>query len=433
MKWKLSKKLTPGRMIALGFLSVILLGAVLLMIPVARNDGQMGNFVDSLFTSTSAVCVTGLVVMDTAGTFTLFGRTVMAILIQIGGLGVATLGVSVMVLAGKRVGLKNRVLIKESWNLSSVHGILALLKSVLVVTLVIEGIGMVLSFLVFVKTYAPLDALGMSAFHSIAAFNNSGFDLLGGFNSMVGYRADVLLNLVTCALIILGGLGFFVMRDMWIKRSFRKLTLQSKVVLTTTIFFLIAGTLLLKLSDGAMTWLEAFFQSTSARTAGFATYPMGLMSNAGLIVMCVLMFIGASPGSTGGGIKTTTIFTLAHIFRSATTHRDCSAYKRKVPQVVIFRAFTITMMAVMVIFLGVFLICLFQPGCTFMEVFFEVVSAFGTVGLSTGITPDLCTGSKFVLMVIMFIGRLGPLTIASLWTAKLASNVSYSEEELMVG
>ena len=216
--------------------------------------------------------------------------------------------------------MKERLLIKESWNIDSFKGVVKLLKDVLLLTLIFESVGAVLSFIVFSKDYPPLTALGISLFHSVAAFNNSGFDILGGLRNLIPYQSDVMLNLVTCGLIIFGGLGFLVILDIIKNRSFKKLTLHSKVVITMTVFLLAAGTLLLKATED-ITWLGAFFHSTSARTAGFSTYPLGTFSNASLFVLTVLMFIGASPGSTGGGIKTTTFFALIQAIKSVATNK----------------------------------------------------------------------------------------------------------------
>jgi trk system potassium uptake protein TrkH len=266
------KKQSPVRLIALGFAAVILLGALVLMLPISVNDGVTVTFVDALFTSTSAVCVTGLIAVDTADTFTVFGRTIVALLIQIGGLGVTCVGVSLILATGKRIGLKERLLIRESWNIDSFKGVVKLVKDVLLLTLIFESVGAVLSFIVFSKDYSLLSALGISLFHSVAAFNNSGFDILGGLRNLIPYQSDIMLNLVTCGLIIFGGLGFLVILDILKNRSFKKLTLHSKVVITMTTSLLVGGTLLLKATED-ITWLGAFFHSTSARTAGFSTYP----------------------------------------------------------------------------------------------------------------------------------------------------------------
>src|SRR5699024_10799782 len=259
------------------------------------------------FTSTSAVCVTGLIAIDVADHFTTFGQAVVAVLIQVGGLGVTSIGVGLILAARKNVGLKGRILLKEALNIEGIKGMIRLVKSILLMTLCFELMGIVLSFLVFVQDYPVLKALWISIFHSIAAFNNSCFDILGGLRNLIPYQSNVLLNLTTCGLIIFGGLGFLVILDILKKRSFRKLTLHSRVVLSTTLALLLGGTLLLKATEN-VTWMGAFFQSVSARTAGFSTYPIGEFTNAGLFTLIVLMFIGASPGSTGGGIKTSTFF-----------------------------------------------------------------------------------------------------------------------------
>ena len=429
---KYLERQSPARIIAIGFLAVILTGSFLLMLPVCIKPGVRLHYVDALFTSTSAVCVTGLIAVDTADTYTALGQTVVALLIQIGGLGVTSVGVGVILALGKRVNLKERLLVKEALNLDSGRGIVCLVRNVLITTLCFEGVGAVLSFLVFSRDYPALDALGISVFHSVAAFNNSGFDILGGLKNLIPYQSNVLLNLTTCGLIIFGGLGFLVIREIWEKHSWRKFSLHTKVVIATTIALLAAGTVLLKMTED-ITWLGALFQSTSARTAGFSTYPIGAFSNAGLFVLAVLMFLGASPGSTGGGIKTTTTFVLMKSMFSAATNRHCSAFKRRIPTEVVSQAFLIAILALAVVCVQTFLMCIAEPELDFMKLLFETVSAFGTVGLSTGITPDLNAGAKLILITTMFIGRLGPLTMATVWSFKPKAAAWYSEESITIG
>ena len=426
------RKLSPGRIVVLGFAFVILTGSLILWLPISANEGVDVSYIDALFTSTSAVCVTGLIAVDTADTFNVFGRTVVALLIQVGGLGVTCVGVGVILLAGKKIGIHGRVLIRDSMNLTTVKGVVRLVEAILFMTLLFEGAGALLSFLVFSKDYPPLDALGISVFHSVAAFNNSGFDILGGLKNLIPYQSNVLLNLTTCGLIIFGGLGFLVIREIWEKHSWRKFSLHTKVVIATTIALLAAGTVLLKMTED-ITWLGALFQSTSARTAGFSTYPIGAFSNAGLFVLAVLMFLGASPGSTGGGIKTTTTFVLMKSMFSAATNRHCSAFKRRIPTEVVSQAFLIAILALAVVCVQTFLMCIAEPELDFMKLLFETVSAFGTVGLSTGITPDLNAGAKLILITTMFIGRLGPLTMATVWSFKPKAAAWYSEESITIG
>ncbi|MDU5110426.1 MAG: potassium transporter TrkG [Clostridium sp.] len=426
------KKISPGRIIVLGFFSVILIGALLLKLPISIRDGQTVTFVDALFTSTSAVCVTGLIAVDTADTFTVFGRTVVALLIQIGGLGVTSVGVGVILLMGKKVGIKERMLIKESMNLDTMQGLVRLVKAVLIMTLSFELIGTILSYIVFSKDYSPLDALGISVFHSVAAFNNSGFDILGGLQNLIPYQSNILLNLTTCGLIIFGGLGFLVIREIIVYKKFSKFSLHTKVVIVMTAFLLIVGTVFLKATED-ISWLGAFFFSTSARTAGFSTYPLSNFTNAGLFTLTILMFIGASPGSTGGGIKTTTMFTLFRSMYSTATNKYCTAFKRKIPANTIIKAFNLIILALLVVCMGTFMLSVLEPNYSFMQLLFETTSAFGTVGLSTGITPDLTDPSKIILSVIMFIGRLGPMTMATIWSFKQNQGASYSEEAVIIG
>ena len=426
------KKQPPGRLIALGFAAVILIGSVLLMLPISIRPGVEVAYIDALFTSTSAVCVTGLIAVDAYDNFTVFGQAVLAGLIQIGGLGVTSVGVGLILAAGRRVSIKGRSLVKEALNVDSFQGMVRLIQWVLKVTLCFEGAGAVLSFLTFSQDYPLPRALWTSVFHSVAAFNNSGFDILGGMQNLIPYQSDVLLNLVTCALIIFGGLGFLVMLDIRRAGSFRKLTFHSKVVITTTAALLAVGTLLLKATED-MTWLGAFFHSVSARTAGFSTYPIGELTNAGLFVLILLMFIGASPGSTGGGIKTTTFFALMQQVRAVFTKKKPGGFHRTLPGEAIDKAGVIALLSLVVVCVGTFLLCVLEPELDFVRLFFEEVSAFGTVGLSTGITPDLSVASKLVLIFTMYVGRLGAFTLFSLWIDRPDPSIRYTEEMITIG
>lgn len=429
---RIFKKLGPGRIISLGFAGVILLGVFLLWLPISANEGIHVSLIDALFTSTSAVCVTGLIAVDTADTFNLFGQIVVAALIQIGGLGVTSIGVGFIILAGKKVGIKSRILVREAMNLDSLGGIVKLVKAILLMTLTFESIGAVLSFITFSKDYPFLQAVWISIFHSIAAFNNSGFDILGGLQNLIPYQNNVLLNLTTCGLIIFGGLGFLVILDIMKKRSFKKLTLHSKVVIVTSVFLLVIGTIGIKCTEN-ITWLGAFFNSTSARTAGFSTFPLGQFSNATLFILIILMFVGASPGSTGGGIKTTTAYILFKHVVSIAKNKNCSTFKREISNDTITKANIILLLGLSVVVFVTLGITILQPEFSFIHVLTEVTSAFGTVGLSAGITTSLNVVSKLLIILTMFIGRLGPLTIASLWSFNEKSGVHYSKETITIG
>ena len=428
------KRLRPRRMIAVGFLIIILLGTVLLMMPVASADNTGISFVDSLFTSTSAVCVTGLVCVDPGVEFSLFGQIVLAVLIQIGGLGITSIGVIIILAVGGRFSMRSQRLIKEALNLSSGKGIKGVVQAVLYVTVAFELAGAACSFFSFSHDYSFAGAVRVSIFHSIAAFNNAGFDVLGNGNSLVNYQDDTWLCVVTSALIIFGGLGFFVITELVSGKPPKRWSLQTKAVTTTTIGLIIAGMLLLRISEGSsFSWLDAFFQSVSARTAGFASVPVGSMSTAGLLVLMVLMFIGASPGSTGGGIKTTTFFVLMRKAHSIVSHRHCEAFGRTIPASTVTKAFMVFTIAASVIVGMVFVICMLEPDLTFQQIAFEVVSAYGTTGLSTGITPDLSAASKVLLSLTMYTGRLGALTLATVWMSREVPACRYSEEDMMIG
>ena len=427
------KKLSAARIIALGFAAVILIGSLLLMLPCSIQEGVEVEYIDALYTSTSAVCVTGLIAIDAGDTFTPLGQFFLAMLIQVGGLGVTAVGAGIILAVGRKVNLKGQNLVREAMNLDSGRGVIGFVKSIFVTTLIFELTGAALSFLVFVQDYPPLRALGISLFHSIAAFNNSGFDILGNFQNLIPYRDDLLLNLVTCGLIFFGGIGFLVIREVWQKRfCWRKLSMHSRVVISVSVVLIVVGALLIKLTED-VTWLGAFFHSVSARTAGFSTYPLGEFNDTGLLVLAVLMFIGASPGSTGGGIKTSTFFALIQGIKSAATNKSEKAFRFAVPRDAFRKASVITLLALCVVIVGTYLMLIFDPQVTSMQALFEVVSAFGTVGLSTGITAGLSDASKLLSILIMYIGRLGPLTIASMWYFSHGERTHFPDGNLAIG
>ncbi len=438
------KKQSVPRIIAFGFAAVILLGSVLLILPCSVREGQTVRYIDALYTSTSAVCVTGLIAIDTATAFTPLGQGFLAMLIQIGGLGVTAVGAGVILAMGKKINLKGRSLIREASNLDAGKGTVQFLKSVFITTFIIEGIGAVLSFLVFVQDYPVLQAIGYSLFHAVAAFNNSGFDNLGhsgvidSNENLFAYHDNVMMNLVTTGLIILGGIGFLVIREM-VQHKFRwkKYSMHAKVVMTMSAVLILAGTVLIKLTSGCgESWLGAYFHSVSTRTAGFSTTNIGSYSQAALLVMTVLMFIGASPGSTGGGIKTSTFFVLLQGVKSAATNKQEKAFRYSIPRESFRKAAVIALLALSVVLFSTFLLLLLEsgnPDVTLTDALFEMTSAFGTVGLSTGITPGLSVGAKLLSILIMYIGRLGPLTVASLWYFTKGERVRYPDGNIAIG
>lgn len=439
---RLLKNLSPARIIALGFATVILLGSLLLILPCSIREGVTLNYIDALYTSTSAVCVTGLIAVDPGSTFTPLGQFFLAALIQIGGLGVTSVGAGIILAMGGKIKIKGRSLIREASNLDSGKGAIRFIKSVFFTTLAFELVGALLSFIVFVQDFPPLKAAGISIFHSIAAFNNSGFDILGlsgevhNSISLIPYQSNLLLNLVTCGLIFFGGIGFLVIREAIEKRfRWKKFSMHSKIVISTSAVLIIIGTLLVKLTEN-VSWLGALFFSISARTAGFSTYSLSTFSNAGLLIITVLMFIGASPGSTGGGIKTSTFFSLLQGVKAAATNKSEKAFKYTIPKGTFRKAAVITMMALVIVFTGTYLLLIMEsgnPDISFIDALFEMTSAFGTVGLSTGITTSLGIGSKLLSILVMYIGRLGPLTIATLWYFTKGERAEYPNGNIAIG
>lgn len=427
------KSLSPARIIALGFAFVILLGSVLLILPCSVQEGVSVRYIDALYTSASAVCVTGLIAVDAGDSFTPLGQTILACLIQIGGLGVTAVGAGIILAIRRKMDLKSSNLIREAMNLDTGRGVVRFVRDIFVTTLIFEALGAVLCFIVFVRDYPPLAAAGISIFHSIAAFNNAGFDILGNFQNMTPYRDDILLNLVTCGLILAGGIGFLVIREMWTKKlRWKKFSMHTKVVLSVTAALTVIGTLLLVCTED-ISFLAALFHCVSARTAGFSSHSLGSFTNAGLLIMMVLMFIGASPGSTGGGIKTSTFFALLQGIKAAATNRSEKAFRYSLPRDAFHKAAVIASLALAVILTATFLLLLFEPEIPLRDALFEMVSAFATVGLSTGITPGLGTAAKILSICMMYIGRLGPLTVATLWHFSRGERVRFPEGNIAIG
>ncbi|MBQ2771044.1 MAG: H(+)-transporting ATPase [Clostridia bacterium] len=430
---QLFRRLSPARVIALGFLSLILLGSVLLSLPCCIRPGVELSYIDALYTSTSAVCVTGLIAVDAGDTFTVLGQTVLALLIQIGGLGVTAVGAGIILALGRRMNLKSRSLVREAMNLDSGKGVVRFVKSVFITTLTFQVLGAALSYPSFSRDYPPLQALWISLFHSIAAFNNAGFDILGGFRGLTPYRQDVLLNLVTCGLIYFGGIGFLTIQEM--RRfglHFRRYSMHAKTVLSTSAVLLLGGALLLLLTED-IGFLAALFHSVSARTAGFSTHSLGSFSPAGLVLMMALMFVGASPGSTGGGVKTTTVFVLMKGIASAATNRTEKAFRYAIPKEAFQKAAVIVLLALVLVLSSTWLLLVLEPQLELPDALFEMVSAFATVGLSTGITPGLGLGAKILSVCMMYIGRLGPLTVATLWYFGREERVRFPEGDIAIG
>lgn len=427
------RKIRPCQYVVLCFLVITLVGSILLSLPISHVDEMQVHFIDALFTAASAVCVTGLNVIDTATHFNLFGRCIIAILIQIGGLGVTSIGAAFILISQRKFGIRQRIRLKEEFNIDRLGGVVRLVKSVFKMTIIIEVIGLILNFIVFSRDYPFWSALGFSAFHTISAFNNAGFDIFGEFQNLTPYQDSFLLKLTTIGLIFSGGFGFVSLSEIYQKRNYKKLSMNTKIIIVMSIYLLAIGAVLLKITEG-FSWMDALFFSTSARTAGFTTIEIGTFSQTGLLIIMVLMFIGASPGSTGGGIKITTFFTILMSLKGISTNTPVTAFKRRIPADSIIKAFSIFTLVISINAINTFLILLVQPELPFLDVLFEVVAAMATVGLSTGITPQLNLYSKLIICITMFIGRLGTLTVASIWSYRAAATTfNYPEEKVTIG
>lgn len=416
------------------------------MLPIATVPGQRLSLMDALFEATSAVCVTGLVITDTATTFTVFGEVVLMLLIQIGGLGFMTFGILVALLLGKRIGLSERLLVQSSLNQYTLSGMITLVKMLLLATLFIEGMGAILLMLAWASDMAWGKAAYYGVFHSISAFNNAGFDLMGGYSSLTAYVGSVPVNLVISALFILGGLGFTVIVDVVKNRQPHRWSLHTKLVLVSTLIINVAAAGLIFLSEysnpgtlGPMELddklLAAYFHGTVPRTAGFNTLDLTQLNSDSILLTMGLMFVGGSSGSTAGGIKITTfILLLLVVWTFLRQKEDITVLKRRIPHDLVFRALAISMMGVILVFVAVFLLEITEPHLPLMNLAFEAVSAFGTVGLSLGVTPELTGWGKVIIMLLMFIGRLGPLTVAfALSNPKRKMLYRYAEEKIMIG
>ena len=437
------RHITSFQIIILGFLSVIILGSILLMLPIATRDGKGAVFSDALLTATSTVCVTGLVIHDTATYWSIFGQCVILILIQIGGMGIVTVAVSVAMFSGRKIGLMQRSTMQEAVSAHHLGGIVRLTKFILKTTVCIELIGAALLLPTFIRDFGMMRGIWYALFHSVSAFCNAGFDLIGvkePFSSLTSYSSQPFFNFTVMALIMIGGIGFLTWED--IKNNkfhFRKYRMQSKVILTVTGILIILPALYffffeyqsLPLGERI---LVSLFQSVTTRTAGFNTTDLTSFSETGQMLMILLMLIGGSPGSTAGGIKTTTIAVLVSsalsVFRK---EEDTLLFKRSISEDTVKSAATILLLYIG-LFIGGGMIISRLENIPLLPALFETASAIGTVGLSLGITSQLGIVSQFILIVLMFFGRVGGLTLIFATMTKTAANAAkYPQEKMTVG
>ncbi|WJI26719.1 TrkH family potassium uptake protein [Thermosynechococcus sp. B3] len=452
--------LTVPRTICLGFLAVITLGTLLLWLPWSTSNGEWNPFIVALFTATSAVCVTGHIIVDTGTHFSPFGQLVILLLIQVGGLGYMTATTFLIILLGRKFNLRQKIAVQQALDRRGMQGARQLVRSILGLTFLFELTGALLLWLIFRQDFSDPRALWLAVFHSISAWNNAGFSLFS--DSLMGYQTSVPLNFVISLLIIFGGIGYEVIFEfyLWLREHLRHwgkpaylirkasqmtFSLNFKIVTSTTAILLILGTAMLFATEmrspqyGVFSFdqklLLAWFQSVTSRTAGFNTVNLGEFNNGGLFIIIALMFIGGSPGGTAGGIKTTTLRILAGITKSALQGKEVVLlYRRQVPPSLIMKAVAVAFGSMFTVLVSTTLIAIADPEENFINILFETVSAFATVGLSTGITSGLTVFSKLVLIVTMYAGRVGILLLmAAIIGDPQPSSVQYPEENLLVG
>lgn len=446
MKKKFS--LTTTQIIMLSFLAVIFLGSLLLSLPISSADGEAVSYLDALFTATTATCVTGLVTLTTASTWSVFGQAVILVLIQVGGLGVVTIMSALMILLQKRMGIGDRLLLQDAFNLNSLSGIVRFVKRVILGTALVEGIGALLYMTVFVPEFG-LRGIWIAVFTSISAFCNAGMDIIAD-TSLCSYATNPIINLVTCALIVLGGIGYIVWWDvMGLRKGAagrRRLSLHSKIAISTTLLLIFGGGLLILLFEyhnpRTIAELSLFdklqvslFQSVTTRTAGFATVPQQDLTNASSILCLLLMFIGGSPVGTAGGIKTVTIAVLFASALSAVRNRqEVTLFQRNISKQAVSKAVAVTTMSFVILFTSTLLLSAVSPGEP-LDILFETVSATATVGLSRNLTPYLNAYGKVIIIGTMYLGRVGPISLAlALNSGKKQQNIIKNPtEEISVG
>ncbi len=436
-------KLSSFQIIILGFAGVIVLGALLLMLPISTQNGAVTPFSKTLFTATSAVCVTGLVVFDTASYWSGFGQLIILIMIQIGGLGVISVASFLSMLAGRKISLMQRQTMQNALSAPQMGGIVKLTRFIFLVSFAIEGIGALLLMPVFMTKYG-IRGIWMAVFHSVSAFCNAGFDLMGNqtgqYSSLTSFAGSGYVTLVICFLIMIGGIGFLTWKDIAVKKTrFKEYSMQTKVILVTTAILIVIPAVFFFFSDFANEPLKdricmSVFQAVTPRTAGFNTADLNKMSDAGRSVMMLLMLIGGSPGSTAGGMKTTTIAVLfANAIAVFRKRQNANCYGRRIDDSTVKNASAILFMYVFFSMLSAIIISI-TDGIPMQMGMFETFSAIGTVGLTLGITPTLSAVSRFVLILLMFFGRVGGLTIIyAAFSQKDASILKYPMENITVG
>ena len=448
MKRKITRALSPLRVVVLGYFLIILTGALLLCLPISSRAGTWTPFHDTLFTATSATCVTGLIVYDTYTHWTLFGQIVILMMIQVGGIGFMTLAISALSFTKRKIGLRGRFTMQEDVGANQIGGIVRMTRFILLGTAVFEGAGALLLAIRFCPQFGFWKGLYFAVFHAVSAFCNAGFDLMGGeapFSSLTAYAGDPIVSLTICGLIVIGGLGFFVWYDILQNRQrIRRYKLHTKVVLLTTFLLILIPFLLMLVferntkelhENGVGEYmLSMLFQTITPRTAGFNSVDYGLLSDATIIVSIFLMLVGGSPSSTAGGLKTTTLATwFAGVFSVLRRRKTVELFHRRMGEDAMLQIVSVSAMYMLLFFIGGTLVCAFDP-VSIKESFFEVASALGTVGLTLGITPSLSVPSLLVLIAMMFFGRVGGITLLLAFHGQHGATPSkYPVEKINIG
>lgn len=430
----MKKSLSPYLLITLSFIALILVGALLLSLPFTYVDGFKLNFLDAFFLSTSAVTITGISpVINLSQVLSPFGIIVLTVLTKLGGLSIITVSIFILYLIGAKIGISNRFLLKENLNTLNVKGVISLVKLIVFLSFFIEIIGTILNLFVFIRLFSFPKALAFSLIQAISAFNNSGLDIVGQ-NYLLTNHTYLLLSINTMLLVIIGGLGFIVIFDILNKKRFSKLSLHSKIVLKVNLFLWILGFLIFKINSN-MTWFDSLFLSVNARSAGF-NVNLGVLPNHAILVLLTLMLIGASPTSTGSGIKTTTAYVLYNHLRSFAVGHEVSVNKRVINNESKARAYTLLIFIVLIIILGVTLLLILE-NISFTDALFDVIGSVSNSGINISPVTNFKVLTKLLLIVLMFIGRIGILTVLGLfnknWSKPKVSQVEYIEEKVIVG
>lgn len=434
-------RLSPPQLLVVTFLFFIIVGMGLLKLPFATTESI--TWLDALFTTTSAMTVTGLAVVDTGGAFTLFGEVVIMSLIQIGGLGIMSFAVLIFMMLGKKIGFKERLLLQQALNQTSVGGVIKLVKYLFIFSFLVEGFAVLLLASEWVPEFGWRRGLYVSIFHSISAFNNAGFSLWS--DSLMGYVGNPIVNITISFLFILGGIGFTVLVDLWKSKTIRKLSLHTKIMIVGTFVINVFAFMMIFILEynnpntlAQLPFLDklfaSYFQAVTPRTAGFNTLDYGSMERSTLLFTILLMFIGAGSASTGGGIKLTTFVVISlSVFAFLKEKREIRVFRRTIDQNYIFKALAVSMISVLLVFTALFFLDMTEKNASFLSILFEVVSAFGTVGLSMGITGSLTAIGKWIIIIVMFVGKLGPLTLAFSLSRPDKEKIRYPKEDILTG